>query len=492
MFSNIFGKSKKPRAHSLDLLMALYRTIQANMTVTPENSSLVVETLRSVAEVVIWGDQNDPRVFEYFMEKEILAYFKHVTCQEVGTAVHVQLLQTITLLFDNLDNSSSIWFLLSNNHINSIILHRFDFRNDEMLAYYISLLRTLALRCNMDTILFFFNEHQEDFPLYTEAIRFFDHRESMARVAVRTLTLAIFRINDPQLMAWLRGPQAPQYLENLVWFVGNESLRLDEALRREPDHAGLVASIVAEHVDQWHYMADVLSLNVEWLSQRLTQLLVERLAIPLYFYGITGYKEEGTARVRPVLSLYLLAQIFTVFEAEPLVNALAGTLLLGHPDLGTDALRRHLAVRAEQDDDPIARALGASSLLVERSTPRPSFRAPAITLQGENSSSALITGQAGGAILRSGSSKELKIKVTVQRQDEEEEEGKEREGEEEEEETIVGAAASMELGGPPDEEVSPEDRAGAAVSVRTKVSTTMEKADGGLDGGLASSSEKGK
>ena len=33
--------------------------------VNETNRGLLVETLRSIAEILIWGDQNDSRVFEY-------------------------------------------------------------------------------------------------------------------------------------------------------------------------------------------------------------------------------------------------------------------------------------------------------------------------------------------------------------------------------------------------------------------------------------------
>ena len=36
-------------------------------------------------------------------------------------------------------------------------------------------------------------QHKNDFPLYTEAIKFFNHSESMVRIAVRTLTLNVYR-----------------------------------------------------------------------------------------------------------------------------------------------------------------------------------------------------------------------------------------------------------------------------------------------------------
>lgn len=35
-----------------------------NQTVTEANRNLLVETLRSIAEILIWGDQNDSSVFE--------------------------------------------------------------------------------------------------------------------------------------------------------------------------------------------------------------------------------------------------------------------------------------------------------------------------------------------------------------------------------------------------------------------------------------------
>lgn len=49
-------------------------------------------------------------------------------------------------------------FLLSNNHINNIILHKFDFSDEEVMAYFISFLKTLSLKLNTHSIHFFFNE----------------------------------------------------------------------------------------------------------------------------------------------------------------------------------------------------------------------------------------------------------------------------------------------------------------------------------------------
>lgn len=49
-------------------------------------------------------------------------------------------------------------YLLSNNHVNQIIVHKFDFNDEEITAYYISFLKTLSLKLNSQTINFFYNE----------------------------------------------------------------------------------------------------------------------------------------------------------------------------------------------------------------------------------------------------------------------------------------------------------------------------------------------
>ena len=98
--------------------------------------------------------------------------------QKCGSFVCVQLLQTLNILFENIRNETSLCkvfkhfsrigqliidflstdYLLSNNHVNSIIVHKFDFSDEEVMAYYISFLKTLSLKLNVHTIHFFYNE----------------------------------------------------------------------------------------------------------------------------------------------------------------------------------------------------------------------------------------------------------------------------------------------------------------------------------------------
>lgn len=53
---------------------------------------------------------------------------------------------------------SALDYLLSNNHVNSLIVLKLDFSDEEVLAYYISFLKTLSFKLNTHTVHFFYNE----------------------------------------------------------------------------------------------------------------------------------------------------------------------------------------------------------------------------------------------------------------------------------------------------------------------------------------------
>lgn len=58
------GWNRPKNRLSLDHLKYLYSVLERNTTVSENNRGLLVESLRSIAEILIWGDQNDSSVFE--------------------------------------------------------------------------------------------------------------------------------------------------------------------------------------------------------------------------------------------------------------------------------------------------------------------------------------------------------------------------------------------------------------------------------------------
>lgn len=328
-FGGGLWKPKNP--HSPEHLKYLYNVLSKNQTVSENNRGLLVETLRSIAEILIWGDQNDSSVFDFFLEKNMLSFFLRIMKQKCGSYVCVQLLQTLNILFENIRNETSLYYLLSNNHVNSIIVHKFDFSDEEVMAYYISFLKTLSLKLNAHTIHFFYNEHTNDFPLYTEAIKFFNHSEGMVRIAVRTLTLNVYRVEDASMLAFIRDRTAAPYFSNLVYFIGDHIIELDTCVRNDADHQSQnrLSDLVAEHLDHLHYLNDILSLNIPDLNKVLSEHLLHKLLVPLYVYSLMKYKnvscqiQDERKHVSVVVALFLLSQVFLIVSHGPLVHTLA-------------------------------------------------------------------------------------------------------------------------------------------------------------------------
>ena len=86
--------------------------------------------------------------------------------------------------------------MFAHSFLNELITHDFDFNNDdELVDYYVSFLKSLTLKLNEETVNFFFNDKFKTFPLYHQAIRFYNHKEPMVRTSVRTITLTIYNSN---------------------------------------------------------------------------------------------------------------------------------------------------------------------------------------------------------------------------------------------------------------------------------------------------------
>uniref|UniRef100_A0A8B9P341 C-type lectin domain containing 16A n=1 Tax=Apteryx owenii TaxID=8824 RepID=A0A8B9P341_APTOW len=306
------GHGKAARSiHSLDHLKYMYHVLTKNTTVTDHNRNLLVETIRSITEILIWGDQNDSSVFDFFLEKNMFVFFLNILRQKSGRYVCVQLLQTLNILFENISHETSLYYLLSNNYVNSIIVHKFDFSDEEIMAYYISFLKTLSLKLNNHTVHFFYNEHTNDFALYTEAIKFFNHPESMVRIAVRTITLNVYKVDNQPMLHYIRDKTAVPYFSNLVWFIGSHVIELDNCVQTDEEHRnrGKLSDLVAEHLDHLHYLNDILIINCEFLNDVLTDHLLNRLFLPLYVYSLVNQDKGGERpKISLQVSLYLLSQ----------------------------------------------------------------------------------------------------------------------------------------------------------------------------------------
>ena len=76
-------------------------------------------------------------------------------------------------------------YLLSNNHVNYLIKAPFDASHGDLLAYYISFLRTMSMQLTDETIQFFFNS------------------VTHSAAYLCRFTLSVSRTHAPQQLTWV-------------------------------------------------------------------------------------------------------------------------------------------------------------------------------------------------------------------------------------------------------------------------------------------------
>lgn len=122
-----------------------------------------------------------------------------------------------------------------------------------------------------------------------------------------------------RMLKFVTDKTAAPYFSNLVWFIGNHILEIDDCVRNDADHKSInkLKDVVAEHLDHLHYINDILTLNIESLNRVLTDHLLNRLFIPLYIYSFARNSipsEDMKPYVSPVVALFLLCQVGNVIN----------------------------------------------------------------------------------------------------------------------------------------------------------------------------------
>ncbi|XP_055588129.1 protein CLEC16A homolog isoform X2 [Uranotaenia lowii] len=116
-------------------------------------------------------------------------------------------------MYNNIKNEKFLYYLLSN--VNSIIVHRYDFNNEDIMGHYITFLKTLSLKLSSETIYLFYSERTNAFPLYTEAIKYYNHSDSMVRTSVRTIIQKVYSVENPNMLQIVREITDGPYFSDL-------------------------------------------------------------------------------------------------------------------------------------------------------------------------------------------------------------------------------------------------------------------------------------
>lgn len=250
--ASIFGQSTNRKKFSLENVLHLTQqvsSLRAQLLEAAETGaddsvavSSIVEVLRELVEVVVWGDKHEEAVFYVFLEQDVMQWFREMAVDaNTPSVVKVQLIQCVTILLQNLTNESSVFSVCSKNHINRMILLDIDPDDEELQSNYVSFLKTLCLRLNNSSVQFFFQRKGLDitvkplaenspaplsmsqtFPLLAMALKLLSSGDSIVRAAARQIVITVVQLQDAEVTAFLLDGVMQHVLQHIVALIGDQ------------------------------------------------------------------------------------------------------------------------------------------------------------------------------------------------------------------------------------------------------------------------------
>ncbi|XP_059668663.1 protein TRANSPARENT TESTA 9-like isoform X3 [Cornus florida] len=319
---------------SLQYFKYIINELRVIKVVDKLNRELVVDLLQSIVEIVTYGDRHDPSIFECFMEYQVLAEFVRVLKISRNSIIEAPLLQYLSIMIQNMDSEYAIYYCLSNDYINSIITHQYEFDGGDLAPYYVSFLRAVSGKINRDTLCLLVKVHEDvvvSFPLYTEALKFAHHGEKMIQTAIRALTLNIYNVSDDMVHQFVTSSPASAYFSDLVLSLRKQCFHLDDLV-----HATKVTCIQERRnellletdkiLDDLYYFKDILCVGDSCLSNVVTQNLLSLLVCPILL-PFMHLSQSSETCLSPITSLYIVSRLLQVIGGKHMVNFVASAVL---------------------------------------------------------------------------------------------------------------------------------------------------------------------
>eukprot|EP01028_Stygiella_incarcerata_P002815 TRINITY_DN15314_c0_g1_i1.p1 TRINITY_DN15314_c0_g1~~TRINITY_DN15314_c0_g1_i1.p1 ORF type:complete len:828 (+),score=168.25 TRINITY_DN15314_c0_g1_i1:159-2642(+) len=360
------GMDSSSDKFSLSRLERVFRSLDKTSHVTDENKASIIETFREMVELMVWGDQHSDEFFSFFLENKMMTLFDKFLRFDCSIHVKTQLIQTLSMMIQNIRNEKSLYFLLSSHYINNILSGLEDFEDEELLANFVMLSKTLSFKLNYIPVDLFFNRAKKEFPLFTQSVRFIDHQEPLVRASARTTTLNLLKLSNE------KDPELTKYYLDHVEFERFSRFLRDEMLHlQNRDESTDMSSRCLDHL---YYANDIFSLKSQEISTALFDALRDIFYAPVIesfklFLQPVSTKSEKSGKIgksekseksekddaragesvqdtsrkqefSPSIALYILCNSMIIVGFAPLVNHLANEVLQESGDAFRNMLER--------------------------------------------------------------------------------------------------------------------------------------------------------
>ena len=110
--------------------------------------------------------------------------------------INLEIIKSFSVLILNVTKNEMLYFLFSNNFINQIVSKSYYYYDEDFVFYFINFLKSLALKIDLTSISFFFQNQYNSFPLLQAAIKFYNYPDAMIQNTIRTIILTLLKCKN--------------------------------------------------------------------------------------------------------------------------------------------------------------------------------------------------------------------------------------------------------------------------------------------------------
>jgi len=236
--------------------------------------SRLVEGIRQVTEWIMWGENHNAGLFDLFCEHEMLACFlATLRAAQSPYTVKLQVLQSLSIIVQNVQRETSIIFLLSGGLFNTFFADPPILDDEEMMAYFVTLLKGVVRRLHADNAQLCLTRFKRDansgfdcmrMPVFDQSVLLLCHREGMIQTAARTTILSIARIESPLVKEAIEASIVSDLAPTLAQISIDISQRTDSSPGGQRDTIRSMEEMLA-------FVGDLFGLNLPTVSAALVQ-----------------------------------------------------------------------------------------------------------------------------------------------------------------------------------------------------------------------------
>jgi hypothetical protein len=239
--------------------------------------------------------------------------------------INLQIIKSFSVLILNTSNTTTLYYIFSNNFINQIISNDYEKYDDDFISYYVNFIKSLSLKIDQMTIQFFFHKQFNSFPLLQSALKMYNHSDAMIKNVVRNIVLTVLKskhyitilVKYEPIMDYFSSLPAITYFPFLACRLRDLIIKLNDEIISD-DQISL-KSIHDDIIDDILYFQDIYSLKLDRINYILTNTLFYYIVLPLLCGSLVSMVKP---KVAISISLYVILSLCHYIKDEAFLNSL--------------------------------------------------------------------------------------------------------------------------------------------------------------------------